>query len=757
MNMKMKNWKRALVFVMTIGMALGLMTVGAFAANGDEAEVAGSSYGTLKEAVQAAQDGAVITLLKDVYLPGLKLDKSLTFDLNGNTLSVAGNQLTWMGSKNVTIQNGSLSGSGTIVQQMSGNLNLEDLFLENGGLTFDLRGGTTTLSNCSFRNNGNSILMISGGANVAVTNGSALTSSSTSNGAILMTSGRLTVENSEITGVGPGVCISSTGHNATVTLNSGAEINTTSGDGPAMRADAGTVEINEGASLGAMGTTPISGNGQVVLPEGKTLEYQNGRYVVGDCAHEYEGPEMTPATCKQEGKKVWTCTKCGVKDIQPIDKLPHTEVIDEAEEATCTTAGWTEGKHCSECEEVLVAREPIPAGHAWSEWTETVPATCTEAGEETRGCTKCDATETQPIEAAGHTEVTDFAEEATCIAEGKTEGKHCSVCNEVLVAQKPVPVKEHTPGTAWSSDTANHWHECTVCHTHLEEAVHTENGGVVTTEPTSTTSGTRTYSCTECGRVLRTETIPATGGGTTGGSTGGSTGGGPTGGGSINGGSEDLPENDTPLAGAPEDEEDLGESDVPLGNKPFLFEDVGEKRWFYPAIKYVFDRGLMDGRSDTRFDPMANTTRGMVVTVLHRMEETPAPMAQVDTFTDLVAGQWYTDAVLWAADNGIVNGYSTGAFGPQDDVTREQLVAILYRYAQYKGYDTSIRGDLSAFGDQNRVAKYAREAMEWAVGAKLISGVTETSLEPKGNATRAQIATVLMNFDRFVTESTQGE
>ena len=89
-------------------------------------------------------------------------------------------------------------------------------------------------------------------------------------------------------------------------------------------------------------------------------------------------------------------------------------------------------------------------------------------------------------------------------------------------------------------------------------------------------------------------------------------------------------------------------------------------------------------------------------------------------------------------------------------MTREQLVAILYRYAQYKGYDVSARGDLSSFGDQNKVAKYAREAMEWAVGIELISGVTETSLEPKGNATRAQIATVLMNFDRFVAESQTG-
>lgn len=750
MNQIMNKWKKLSMCALAAGMTLSLLIVGASAAK-DVAQIGEATYTTLADAIKAAGDGDTITLLDDISLGSpVLLSKDLTFDLNGYTLSATGNgQLNWKESRNIVIQNGSLSGMGNIVQMETGALYLENLSSSGGAFSFNLKGGNATLSNCSFLDNSYVLLNICG-ANVTVTGNSCLTvtpGSGSVNGAAYVTWGSLAVEDSVIEG---GTAIYVSGSNAKVYLNSGAEINTTnSNDGKAVILANGTLYMNEGASLGAMVYPIDERGGKVVLPVGKTLENQGGRYVLGDCPHEYEGPEHTPPSCTQEGMDVWTCVKCGKTRTDIFEKLPHTEVTDQAKEATCTTEGKTEGKHCSVCNTVLVAQETIPAGHAWGMWTETKPAGCTKPGEKVHSCVRCDTKETQEIEAKGHTEAIDKAVEATCISEGKTEGKHCSVCNMVLLAQKTVPMKEHAPTTEWSFDGTNHWHECAACGTHLEEAAHTEDGGVVTTEATSTANGTRTYSCTVCGKVLRTETIPAVGGG-------GSNGGGSIGGGTPGGGAEELPDNDTPLTEDPEEGEDLEEGDVPLGEKPFFFEDVGEKRWFYPAVKYVFDRGLMSGVNATRFDPSANATWGMVVTVLYRMENAPVSEAQDGIFTDLKAGKWYNDAVLWAADSGVVNGYSNGAFGPEDNVTREQLVAILYRYAQYKGYDVSARGDLSSFGDQNKVAKYAREAMEWAVGIELISGVTETSLEPKGNATRAQIATVLMNFDRFVAESQTG-
>ena len=126
--------------------------------------------------------------------------------------------------------------------------------------------------------------------------------------------------------------------------------------------------------------------------------------------------------------------------------------------------------------------------------------------------------------------------------------------------------------------------------------------------------------------------------------------------------------------------------------------------------------------------------------------------AQVIQFSDMTKHKWYTDPVLWAASQGIVTGYDTGAFAPNDDVTREQVAAILYRYANYKGMDTSARADLSVFNDAGRVSKYARDPMAWAVGSGIIGGVDTVTLDPKGNASRAQIAVMLMRFDQLLAE-----
>lgn len=175
------------------------------------------------------------------------------------------------------------------------------------------------------------------------------------------------------------------------------------------------------------------------------------------------------------------------------------------------------------------------------------------------------------------------------------------------------------------------------------------------------------------------------------------------------------------------------------------FVDVADSDWYADAVQYVFANGLMAGTSDTTFSPNATTTRAMIVTILYRLEGTPA-VTGTTAFTDVAAGQYYADAVVWAAQNGIVSGTSATTFSPDGVITREQMAAILYRYAQHKGYDVTAKADLSMFTDAAQVSTYATDAMAWANASGLISGTSATTLSPAGSATRAQVATILMRF-----------
>ena len=180
------------------------------------------------------------------------------------------------------------------------------------------------------------------------------------------------------------------------------------------------------------------------------------------------------------------------------------------------------------------------------------------------------------------------------------------------------------------------------------------------------------------------------------------------------------------------------------------FTDVTSGDWFYDAVAYVYDKGMMEGTTDTTFAPTMNLTRSMIAQVLYNLEERPeAPGAA--GFPDVAAGAWYADAVNWAAARGIVKGYDTGAFGPEDSVTREQLAAILYRYAQAKGYDTTQGGmAVREFSDSASISDWAQTAMSWAVNAQVLSGKGNGVLDPQGTATRAEVAQMLMNFGEHV-------
>ena len=181
------------------------------------------------------------------------------------------------------------------------------------------------------------------------------------------------------------------------------------------------------------------------------------------------------------------------------------------------------------------------------------------------------------------------------------------------------------------------------------------------------------------------------------------------------------------------------------GEEPLPFTDVASDAWYAQAVAYVYRQGLMSGTAQDRFSPDLTTNRAMLVTILYRLAGSPA-VDGGSAFTDVSGGDWYANGVAWASVNGIVTGYGDGRFGPNDPITREQMAAILYRYAGFAGQSTTGQADLSGYTDAGQISPYAAEAMGWAVDRGLITGVSAGTLAPGGSATRAQVATILMRF-----------
>ena len=191
--------------------------------------------------------------------------------------------------------------------------------------------------------------------------------------------------------------------------------------------------------------------------------------------------------------------------------------------------------------------------------------------------------------------------------------------------------------------------------------------------------------------------------------------------------------------------------EVEFTNGTLPFTDVHESDWFYDDVVFAYENGLFAGTSDTTFSPNASMTRAMLVTVLYRLEGQPAVNGR-SGFSDVQYNGYYEDAVTWAADNGIVNGTSTSTFSPNTNVTREQMAAILYRYAQYKKYNTAASSSLNSFSDHTSVSGYAVASLQWSVAEKLVNG-SNGKLMPTGNASRAQVAAILHRFAENVAKT----
>ncbi|MCL2151988.1 MAG: S-layer homology domain-containing protein [Oscillospiraceae bacterium] len=173
--------------------------------------------------------------------------------------------------------------------------------------------------------------------------------------------------------------------------------------------------------------------------------------------------------------------------------------------------------------------------------------------------------------------------------------------------------------------------------------------------------------------------------------------------------------------------------------------DIATNDWFYNAVKYVTEQGLMNGVGSNKFSPDVPMSRAMFATVLYRLAGLPGVSGH-SAFSDVVGGQWYTDAVQWASENGIILGYGDGSFGTNDNITREQAVTMLYRYSEVMGLDISAQADLSKYSDASKISDWAQNGMRWAVGAGIVSGRSPTTLAPQGQITRAEVAQLLLNY-----------
>ena len=401
--------------------------------------------------------------------------------------------------------------------------------------------------------------------------------------------------------------------------------------------------------------------------------------------HTWVKTQTLPPACTEQGTAFYKCSACGATRTEKIAPLGHDlSRCDLKPAATCTQPGRAVGT-CARCG--VQIDEVIPAkGHDYSYAETSVAPTCTEPGHYKGTCPTCGKDYDDVVPALGH----DWGEWVTSIEPTvSTVGYRYHVCNRDGCGYREgedIP-KLHT---------------------------HTWDAGVVTQKPTAAEPGVRTYTCTVCGQT-RTETIPATG----------------------------VPETCNGGPACP----------------GYAFRDMpAPSIWSHAGLDYCIDHGYIAGTSATTVTPDGECTRAMIVSILYRVQGEPAKVNGYELkklaapFDDVERGRWYTDAIWWAKLTGVVSGMSPSTFAPDDPITRAQLAVILYNYTkQFAPESLTETGSLAGFPDAGSVPSWARTAMAWAVGNGLISGVGENGvsyLRPEGCATRAQVATILMNYDK---------
>ena len=401
--------------------------------------------------------------------------------------------------------------------------------------------------------------------------------------------------------------------------------------------------------------------------------------------HKWALTTTLPPTCTEKGTQFYKCSVCGATRTEKIAPLGHDlSRCDLKPAATCTQPGRAVGT-CARCG--VQIDEVIPAkGHDYSYAETSVAPTCTEPGHYKGTCPTCGKDYDDVVPALGH----DWGEWVTSIEPTvSTVGYRYHICNRDGCGYREgedIP-KLHT---------------------------HTWDAGVVTQKPTAAEPGVRTYTCTVCGQT-RTEAIPATG----------------------------VPETCNGGPACP----------------GYAFRDMpAPSIWSHAGLDYCITHGYIAGTSATTVTPDGECTRAMIVSILYRVQGEPTKVNGYELkklappFDDVERGRWYTDAIWWAKLTGVVSGMSPSTFAPDDPITRAQLAVILYNYTQqFAPGSLTETGSLTGFPDAGSVPSWARTAMAWAVGNGLISGVGENGvsyLRPEGCATRAQVATILMNYEK---------
>ena len=401
--------------------------------------------------------------------------------------------------------------------------------------------------------------------------------------------------------------------------------------------------------------------------------------------HTWVNTQTLPPTCTEQGTAFYKCSACGATRTEKIAPLGHDlSRCDLKPAATCTQPGRAVGT-CARCG--VQIDEVIPAkGHDYSYAETSVAPTCTEPGHYKGTCPTCGKDYDDVVPALGH----DWGEWVTTIEPTvSTVGYRYHICNRDGCGYREgedIP-KLHT---------------------------HTWDAGVVTQKPTAAEPGVKTYTCTVCGQT-RTEAIPATG----------------------------VPETCNGGPACP----------------GYAFRDMpAPSIWSHAGLDYCITHGYIAGTSATTVTPDGECTRAMIVSILYRVQGEPAKVNGYELkklappFDDVERGRWYTDAIWWAKLTGVVSGMSPSTFAPDDPITRAQLAVILYNYTQqFAPGSLTETGSLTGFPDAGSVPSWARTAMAWAVGNGLISGVGENGvsyLRPEGCATRAQVATILMNYEK---------
>lgn len=441
-----------------------------------------------------------------------------------------------------------------------------------------------------------------------------------------------------------------------------------------------------------------------------------------------------PATCTSTGNTAkYECSVCKTFDPgKSIPKLPHTEeIIPGGVEATCTKAGYIMGKQCTVCGTKTQNKTTIPAlGHDTNgAAVDKKDATCTEEGyTSAKKCSRCGViTPTgDVIPALGHDEEIIPGTPATCQKKGLSDGKKCKRCGLVTVAQTELSKTGHRevtlPGKAANCKEAGvtKGSQCQDCGLiiipqlplAINPYVHTWDDGVQT-------GNEILYTCTGC-KQTKTE--------------------------KLNNDDDGTDPNPDPN---PDDGTDPNPDDDTTSDPPKVFKDVSANAWYKQYVDYSVANGIFSGTSENTFSPNKNMTRAQFVQVLANLEKVDTSNGNINSgFTDVPKGKWYTAAVTWAVENGIVNGVGAGKFDPNANVTREQMCVMLVNYAKFKGITLKAVEAKENFTDNSKISSWAKDAVYTCQQADIVNGKGTGVFDPKSTGTRAEACVIFTKFHK---------